>query len=82
MSTDAARQVTLQEFPPKPAGPLTIQRAVYFILDWEAEFRDRRTAYDKENLWKLTHRVSALLGRAVNPETVARRRRDYWRKVV
>lgn len=55
-----------------------VKDAVFFLMDWEEEFRNREKAIEKGNLWKLTHRVGALLGRGVNPETVARRRREYW----
>ena len=81
-----AAQTKLSAHPSCPRAkaeqPQSIKEAVYFLMDWEVEFRDRNEAFNKENLWRLTHRVSAMVRHPVNPETVARVRRNYWRKVV
>lgn len=64
------------------AQPLSIKKAVYFIMSWNTELSDKSMAFDKEVLWKLTHRVSSLIQKPVNPESVARYRRRYWSEVI
>ena len=56
---------------------LTISNAVYSILDIDGELRGAVLTFEKAALWKLTVRVGALMGKKVNPESVARLVRKY-----